>query len=277
MPTTSTYLIPTSRSEAIEMFSSDDSLTVFGGGTVLMPEINLDRFDPSGVMFLHCSGLKGVHIAEPSVTVGAATTLEELSRHGPEPLRSAAGLVADPEVRRLATVGGNLSIPYPGDLQAVLMALDAEVTYLGANGESVEPVVTYMDRLRSGERLLALDVNFHLPSQSSYVRLDRPHAHAYTTMAVTVVLSGGEARVTAKGADARCIRLPSVEAALTQGADPETAAANSVQDANPVDDTLASAWYRRRVLPELVRQAIEDALESPASRPATSQENGSEA
>lgn len=256
------------------MFSSDDSLTVFGGGTVLMPEINLDRFDPSGVMFLHRSGLSGVHMADSAVTIGAATTLEELSLQGPEPLRSAAGLMGDPEVRRLATVGGNLSIPYPGDLQAVLMALDASVTYVGANGESVDPVVTYVDRLRGGERLLALDVRFDLPSQSSYVRLDRPHAHAYTTMAVTVAFADRDARVSAKGADARCIRLSSVEEALARGTDPATAAASSVEDANPVDDTLASSWYRRRVLPELVRQAIEQALEPRAPRPTHAPDNG---
>ncbi|MER3409627.1 MAG: hypothetical protein C4306_05900 [Thermoleophilia bacterium] len=38
--------------------------------------------------------------------------------------------------------------------------------------------------------------------------------------------------------------------------DPEAAAQAAVQDVRPHDDALASAWYRQRALPVLVRRVL---------------------
>lgn len=244
------------------MFGSGDDLTVFGGGTVLMPEVNAARLRPERPFFLHRTGLTGIDTEAGSVRIGAATTLEQFVEHAPTPLSDAAAAIADPEVRRLATIGGNLSIPYAGDLQAVLLALDASVAHTGSGGEVLESIATYLERVRSGERRLALEVTFERATESSYVRLDRAHTNSYTTMAVTAVRSADSIRVAAKGAAAQCIRLQAVEAALADGDTPEAAAVRALDDANPVDDVLASAWYRRRVLPHLVQRAVSEVHDS---------------
>ena len=59
----------------------------------------------------------------------------------------------------------------------------------------------------------------------------------------------GELRVAATGAGPTAVRLASVE----QSGDPEDA----VKDVEPQDDPLASAWYRKRILPRLVARALE--------------------
>jgi CO/xanthine dehydrogenase FAD-binding subunit len=52
----------------------------------------------------------------------------------------------------------------------------------------------------------------------------------------------------------RGLRCESVERALAEGADRATAAAAA--DLEGHDDALASAWYRRRVLPVLIARAL---------------------
>jgi CO/xanthine dehydrogenase FAD-binding subunit len=49
-----------------------------------------------------------------------------------------------------------------------------------------------------------------------------------------------------------------VEDALAAGASAEDAAKKALDDAQPQDDALASAWYRQRLLPVLVRRALDD-------------------
>ena len=52
--------------------------------------------------------------------------------------------------------------------------------------------------------------------------------------------------------------VPSVERAVASGASPERAAAAVLDDVEPEDDALASAWYRRQTLPALVARALSD-------------------
>jgi CO/xanthine dehydrogenase FAD-binding subunit len=78
----------------------------------------------------------------------------------------------------------------------------------------------------------------------------RPHAHHYTILAVAAARTNGEVRLAATGAAPEGVRLRTVE----RSANPEDA----LTDADPRDDALASAWYRRRVLPVLVARALEE-------------------
>ncbi len=50
-------------------------------------------------------------------------------------------VIADPQVRNLATLGGNLAHGDPAnDHPATMLALDAEVVATGPNGERVIPI-----------------------------------------------------------------------------------------------------------------------------------------
>ena len=251
-------LIPSSPSEAIEAFGDGDGIVVIGGGTILMPEIVAGRLVPERALLLSRAGLDAIIREGGTVRIGAGTTLEAVAAEAPEPLATAARQLADPEVRRQATLGGNISTISDGDLQAVLLALDATVRHTGSGGERTEPVASYLRRFGGDDERLALEFGFDEPEAGSYTRLDRTHAHPYTYMAVTAVRAGSATKVAAKGASPGCSRLPAVEQALADGASPEDAAARALDDAEPFDDALASAWYRSRVLPTLVARALAD-------------------
>ncbi|MGH3318724.1 MAG: FAD binding domain-containing protein, partial [Streptosporangiaceae bacterium] len=122
---------PTSRGEAAAAYGDGRDVTVVGGGTILVPEINAGRLSPTRALLLSRSGLDTLVVDDGTIRVGATCPLTALDR-APEPLRSAAREVADQEIRGQATLGGNLCAPPGadaprGDLRAPLVALAARV------------------------------------------------------------------------------------------------------------------------------------------------------
>jgi CO/xanthine dehydrogenase FAD-binding subunit len=230
------------------------------GGTILMPEINYGRLRPERVLLLKDAGLSGITRNGSTVTLAAMTPVAELE-DGPEPLATAARHVADPEIRAQATLGGNLCSSSGGkrprgDLQAALIALGATVRSAGNGGERTEPVEDFLAGDTGGR--LVLEVELSEPANAGHAGLHRPHSHSYTILAVCAAETANGIRVGVTGAGPTGIRARAVEQALAGGASAEDAAAKVLQDATPEDDALASAWYRERMLPVLVRRALHD-------------------
>jgi carbon-monoxide dehydrogenase medium subunit len=250
-------IVAASPQEAIDAFGDGDGVTVVAGGTIVMPEITYGRLDPGRVVLIGRAGLAGVRSEAGRTVIGAGTTLAELA-DAVEPLATCARRVADIEIREQATLGGNLCAPPGaesprGDLQAALLVLDAQVRSAGAGGERTDPIE---DVLASDGGRLVLDVSVAEPEAAATATVRRPHAHAYTVMRVCAARVAGEVRVAVSGAGPRATRLRAVEAAVADGADAASAAGDALDGVTPQDDALASGWYRSKVLPVLVRDAL---------------------
>jgi aerobic carbon-monoxide dehydrogenase medium subunit len=250
-------VVPTSLEDAATAFGDGSEVTVIAGGTIVVPEIAHGRLRPRRALLLNRAGLAGVRAEDGRVTVGAMTPVAELEALA-SPLGDAARHVADVEIRRQATLGGNLCAPPGvesprGDLQAALIALGAQVRSTGAGGERAEAVEDFL-AAGAADRLV-LDVQFAQPEAGAHSSVRRPHAHAYTVMSVCAARTGGELRIAVCGAGPRAVRLRAAEAAFA-GGDAEAAAARAGDDVTPQDDALASAWYRAKTLPVLVRRAL---------------------
>ena len=261
MTQTAEVLVPTSVDEAISAFGDGSGVTVIGGGSIVMPELAGRRISVSKALILSRAGLAGIVRDGATVKIGAATPLEALVGATPDPLSTAAQRVGDYEIRGQATIGGNLCAgpgrdTPRGDLQAPLIALAASVRTVGAGGEQVQPVEDFLASGPAGR--LVLEIEFAEPTRGVYVSMGRPHAHVYTVLSVACAESGDGLRVAIGGAGPIGARAPSVERALAGGASPENAAAKVLDDVEPEDDALASAWYRRRALPKLVARALTD-------------------
>jgi CO/xanthine dehydrogenase FAD-binding subunit len=170
-------------------------------------------------------------------------------------LAGVAAHLADREVRQSATVGGNLSAPgaadsQRGDLGAPLIALGARVRSTGPGGERVEPVEEFLGGDRS--RRLVLEVDYdRIERRTGVAALRRRHAHSYSIASVVACArpDGSELRVAVSGVGPTAVRCGAVEASRD--------AADVLKDVDPVDDAVASAAYRRTVLPKLVRDALD--------------------
>lgn len=250
-------VVATARDEAVQAFGDGDGVTVIAGGTIVMPQIRYGRLRPGRTLLLDRAGLAGVSQDGGAITIGATTPVAELERL-PSPLGTAAHHVADVEIRQQATIGGNLCAPPAadnprGDLQAALIALDGQVRSVGRGGERTEAVEDFLAGGPEGR--LVLDVTVREPEAGGHAAVRRPHAHAYTVMAVCAARVDGQVRIGVTGAGPRGVRCHSAEAAFAAGG-ADAAAERILDDVQPRDDALASAWYRTKTLPVLVRRAL---------------------
>ncbi len=260
MPQATQVLLPGSADEAIELFGNGDDVTVIAGGTIVVPELADGRRTPGKALLLTRAGLTGVSRSGSRVTIGAATPVQELVGFA-APVGPCAANVADIEIRAQGTVGGNLcatvgEVPR-GDLQSALLAVGATVRSAGAGGVTEAPLE---DFLGSRDGRLILDVSYDEPAAGSFVALERPHAHVYTALAVSAARADdGTVRIAATGMGSHGVRLTSAE---KHADDLQKAGDESVADVTPIDDALASAWYREQMLPVLVRRALTDLQET---------------
>lgn len=244
-------LLPGSPEEAAAAFGEGKGVTVIGGGTIVMPEINAGRLRPARALLLARAGLDQVERKEDAWRIGAAAPIEALV-DAPEPLGSAARAVGDIELRAQATVGGNLCAgraqDYPrGDLQAALIALDAKVRSTGKGGERTEAAEEFLAGERTSRLVLDVEIDFN-GRRGAWASLRRPHAHSYTALAVAgATTPEGGIRLAAGGTSSHAVRLPSAESGTP---------ADALKDVDLADDALASAWYRTEMLPLLVGRVI---------------------
>lgn len=256
---TDEVLVPTSAEEAVSLYGAGEGLTVFAGGTILLPEIAAGRVKPQRALMLHNAGLDTIRSEGGRTVIGAMVPIAALIDHPIDVLAETARHLADGEVRRSATVGGNICAPpgvdaQRGDLGAPLIALGARVRSTGAGGERREAIEDFL----AGDRTdrLVLDVEFdETERRTAGDGRRRRHAHSYSIAAVvgTVRTDTGELRLAAGGVAPTAVRLRNVEASRNVG--------DVLQDVQPLDDAVASGEYRSAVLKQLVRDVL-DRLES---------------
>ena len=165
---------------------------------------------------LHRSGLDKVAVDGDRVTIGAMVPVAALTDSDDTVLADVARHIADAEVRRNATVGGNLCAPpgtdaQRGDLGAALIALGAQVRSAGAGGERTEPVEDFLAGDRNGR--LVLDVSYDRREQrSATASLRRRHAHSYAIATVAACARRpSDLRIGVTGVGPTAIRCRSVE------------------------------------------------------------------
>src|SRR6476659_1641116 len=248
-------LMPSSEDEAIAAFGDGNDVVVVGGGTIVLPDMTYRRLRPSRALMLGRAGLSGITKDGSRVTIGATTPVQDITGMT-APLGPCAANVADMEIRAQGTVGGNVCAGEGqeaprGDLQGALLALGATARSATDGEVSEEPLEDFLPK--RADRLL-LSVSYDEPAAGAFAGLDRPHTHDYTALAVSGTRSAdGTIRLAATGAGTHGQRLRSAE-----GGNPDAA----LEDVAPHDDALASAWYRSRVLPVLVRRVLSEIEES---------------
>ena len=253
-------LMPGSEDEAIAVFGDGADVVVVGGGTIVVPDMTYRRLRPTKALMLGRAGLAGIEKDGSRVTIGAMTPVQELTEMA-APLGPCASNVADLEIRSQGTVGGNLCAGEGqdaprGDLQSAFLALGATARS-AANGEVTEEP---LEEFLGNQARLLLSVSFDEPAAGAFAGLDRPHTHDYTALAVSGAKGADRTlRLAATGTGSWGVRLPSAEAAA---GDPTAAGEAALNDVTPHDDALASAWYRTKVLPVLVRRVLTDLQES---------------
>ena len=119
-----------------------DDARVMAGGHSLIPMMKLRMADvPHLIDLQDVGGMSDIEIGADTIRIGAMVTQHEiidndaLSRAAPI-LREAALQIADPQVRYMGTVGGNVANGDPGnDMPGLMQCLNAIFTVVGPDGE----------------------------------------------------------------------------------------------------------------------------------------------
>jgi aerobic carbon-monoxide dehydrogenase medium subunit len=202
IPGSFAYHRPGSVNDAIALLADlGEDARPLAGGHSLIPMMKLRLATPEHLVDLAAIGdLKGIRIDGGEAVIGAMTTQheliasEEIAAKLPI-LREAALVIADPQVRYMGTVGGNVANGDPGnDLPAVMMCLDATYQLARKGGERRVAARrfyhgAYFTALEPGELLTA--VRIPLPPDrhgAAYEKLKRKVGD-YATAAAAVVLT----------------------------------------------------------------------------------------
>lgn len=279
-----TYAGPASVSEAVDLLASSDNAKVVAGCQSLGVFLRQRLIEPGLLVGLkRIPELAGIDVQPDGglrigamVTQHALETSDVVRQHYPA-LAEAAALIASPPIRQQGTIGGNLCHADPtGDPPAVLIALRAEVELVSSDGTRRVPVedffVDYMETILASDELL---VAVHLPAPvgnagAAYLKHRvRGVDTALVAAGVALALADDgktirEARVGLAGAGPTPLRARAAEVVLIGGA-PTTdtfaaAGAAAAAESDPLEDTEASAWYRREMIARFVQRAADAAL-----------------
>ena len=187
IPAAFDYHAPASLDEAIALLGKHgDEAKILSGGQSLIPMMKLRLAAPSHIVDINrIPGLATLKEADGHLTIGALVREADVEDsemiRGKYPLLyDASRHIADPLVRRLATVCGNLAHGDPAnDHPAAMLALDAVAVVQGPRGRREIPVTEFFTGLYStalapDEVLIEIKVPVPLPrSGGAYLKLER--------------------------------------------------------------------------------------------------------
>jgi carbon-monoxide dehydrogenase medium subunit len=281
IPGSFAYHRPKSVAEAAKLLASGDGVRAIAGGHSLLPMMKLRVATPAALVDLQgIESLKGITRVEKDLVIGAMTTQHEIigsalvRKHAPI-LIETAQVIADPQVRYVGTIGGNVANGDPGnDMPAVMLALDATFV-LGGKGKGRRVKArtfytgTYETALKEGELLTAVEIPALGKHGFAYEKLKRKVGdYATAAAAVLVTLRAGKvasAEIALTNLGPTPLRAEAASQALVgKGAGDEAAIAAAVAAAraimDPANDTRGTPEYRRSVGGVMVDRAIRRAI-----------------
>ena len=234
---------------------------VIAGGTIVAPQIG--RTGGAGQVLVDIAGLSQLHEIKfntDTVELGATVTVDRVATYPRiqqelTALSQAAAAIGNPQVRRAATLGGNVAVASPtSDLCPALFSLDAEISCSSNQGTAWLPIAG----LSLAKQLITSARIKLVPGRKpAFRKFAWRHASGLTiaSVAVTLVLQGNTvqaARIAVGGVSAKTVLLPQTAAAL-QGrtAGPATIQEIATQAAAeaPCDlSALPASDYRRRLV-----------------------------
>jgi aerobic carbon-monoxide dehydrogenase medium subunit len=281
------YLRPSTIPEAVKLLQQHgDDAKILSGGQSLIPMMKLRIARPAYLVDINrIAGLSYVKEEGGFLKIGGLTREAELESsplvHSKYPiLLDTAHVIADPQVRNLATVAGNLAHGDPAnDHPATMVALGAQVVATGARGERVIPiedffVTLFTTALQPGEILT--EIRIPVPparSGGAYFKLERKVGDFATAAVAAQVTLDGSGAVQKVGIGLTNVGPTPIKARKAEdflrgkkldAGNIAQAAQLAADDAQPSSDLRGPAEYKKGLVKELAKRALSRAAERAA-------------
>jgi carbon-monoxide dehydrogenase medium subunit len=280
IPPSFEYLRPKTIPEAIAMLQQHgDAAKILSGGQSLIPMMKLRLARPSILIDINrISGLSHVKEEDGYLKIGGLTREAELEasplvRSKYPILADTTHVIADPQVRNLATVGGNLAHGDPAnDHPATMIALGARVVANGPKGERVIPIEKFFLSLFTTalepDEILT-EIRVPIPpagSAGAYLKLERKVGD-FATAAVAVQMTFDEQGACQKvgigltNVGATPVKAQKAEQFLLGKKLDDDAISQAAQlaadEAEPSADLRGPVEYKKGLVKELAKRALQ--------------------
>jgi aerobic carbon-monoxide dehydrogenase medium subunit len=282
------YLRPNTIPEAIALLQQHgEDAKILSGGQSLIPMMKLRIARPGYLIDINrIAGLSYVKEEGGFLKIGGLTREAELESsplvHSKYPiLVDTTHVIADPQVRNLATVAGNLAHGDPAnDHPATMLALGAQVVATGSSGERIIPIEQFFvslftTALQPGEILT--EIRIPIPparSGGAYFKLERKVGDFATAAVAAQVTLDDKGAVRRAGVALTNVGPTPIEARKAEDflrgkrldqANIAQAAQLAADDAQPSSDLRGPAEYKKGLVKELAKRSLARAAERAAT------------
>ena len=279
IPAAFDYHRPTNMGDVITLLETHgDDARVMAGGHSLIPMMKLRMADiPHLIDLQDVGGLDEISITGDQITLGAMVTQHSLINHdglgaAAPILREAALQIADPQVRYVGTVGGNVANGDPAnDMPGLMQCLDAQINLTGPDGDRSVAARDYYEAAFMTDREdneVLVSITFAAPQGGYAYEKQKRKIGDYATAAAAVQIIKSEGVVgSASIAMTNLSDVPvwSQSACSTligttcDAAALKAAAAAMLEDIDPTEDNRGPIAFKRHVAGVIPTRAIERA------------------
>src|SRR6202167_5164092 len=258
---------PTLRQTASTLAKNEEAKLLAGGHT-LLPTMKLRLAGPPQLIDLSLiEGLAGIEQSGRSLTIGAMTRHADVNnspvvQQAIPVLAKLAGMIGDPAVRHMGTIGGSIANNDPNaDYPAACLGLGATII-TNKRRIAADDFFTGMFSTVLEPTEIITKVSFPIPKKAAYQKF-RNQASRYALVGVFVGKRSSEIRVAVTGAGANGVfRVPSFEEALKKRFSPKSLEALTIPADGLNSDIHGSAEYRAHLVGVLARRAVAEAVAS---------------
>jgi len=260
-----TFHRPQTLRQAASLAAKNEDAKLLAGGHTLLPTMKLRLAGPPQLIDLsRIEGLAGIELKGRSLEIGAMTRHADVHtsavvQQAVPVLAKLAGMIGDPAVRHMGTIGGSVANNDPSaDYPAACLGLGATII-TNKRRIKADDFFTGMFSTALEPAEIITKISFPIPKKAAYQKF-RNQASRYALVGVFVAKRGGDIRVAVTGAGANGVfRVTSFEEALKKRFSPKSLEGLSVPADGMNSDIHGSAEYRAHLIGVLARRAVAEA------------------
>lgn len=256
------FVRPKSLADAEALLAQADDPKLLAGGQTLIPTLKQRLAMPSDLIDIgSLKELAFIRAEGDAIMIGAGTKhfdvadSADVQKHNPA-LAKLAGMIGDPAVRHMGTLGGSIANNDPAaDYPAACIALDAKIHTNKRLIEADEYFKGMFETALQADEIIK-EVTFPHPEKAAYEKFPNP-ASRYAMVGVFVSKGPWGVRVAVTGAGQNGVfRVKAMEEALAKNWSADAVANIKVPADDLLSDLHGSAEYRAHLITVMAKRAV---------------------